>query len=112
MPCLRVAAARSLSLGLAEMLDGEGLPQSRLLSAFIPLVACWTRCRLIVARISPEAGEELASPVACWDADAEGQYPLAVREAVRLEGLHLLRRRDRRLARLRWAWCRIKRTGG
>jgi hypothetical protein len=75
-PChqLQSPAAAALSHGMAELLDGEGLPQSRHLAAFRPLAACWTRCRLL--------GENLEG--GCWNAEAEEQFPLALREAVRL----------------------------
>jgi hypothetical protein len=75
-PCrpLQSPAAAALSHGMAELLDGEGLPHCRHLAALRPLVACWTRCRLI--------GEHLEG--GCWNAEAEEQFPLAVREVVRL----------------------------
>ena len=71
---LRRSAAAALSHGMAELLDGEGLPQCRHLDVFPALVACWTRCRLF--------GEHLGGN--CWTAEAERQFPLALCEAVRL----------------------------
>ena len=71
---LRTAAAAALSHGMAELLDGEGLPQCRDLAEFPLLVACWTRCRWL--------GEDLVC--GCWNAEAEEQYPRALRELVRL----------------------------
>ncbi len=85
-PCaaLRAAAVEALSLGMSEILDGEGLPQSRFLPAFRLLVACWTRCRLIGEAIGHTAGDGDVLQGGCWKAEAEEQFPLAVREAVRL----------------------------
>jgi hypothetical protein len=75
-PCrvLRAPAADALSNGMAELLDGEGLPQCRYLNVFHSLIACWSRCRLVGGHI--EGG--------CWNEAAEAQFPLALREAVRL----------------------------
>ena len=71
---LRRSAAAALSHGLAELLDGEGLPQCRHLDVFPALVACWTRCRLLAEHLGGS----------CWTAEAERQFPLALREVVRL----------------------------
>jgi hypothetical protein len=65
---------QALSAGLAELLDGEGTPHARYLIVQQPLLACWTRVRLLTA----------ASDEPCWDSDAEAQYPYAVREMLRL----------------------------
>jgi hypothetical protein len=75
-PCrdLRGPATAALTLGIAEILDGEGLPHSRYLDEFQSLVACWSRCHLIADHL--EGG--------CWNEAAEAQFPLALREAVRL----------------------------
>ena len=75
-PCrdLRGPATAALTLGIAEILDGEGLPHSRYLDVFQPLVACWSRSRLIAGHF--DGG--------CWNEAAEAQFPLALREAVRL----------------------------
>ena len=75
-PCrvLRAPAAVALSNAMAELLDGEGLPQCRYLDVFHSLIACWSRCRLVGGHI--EGG--------CWNEAAEAQFPLALREAVRL----------------------------
>jgi hypothetical protein len=75
-PCrvLRAPAAVALSNGMAELLDGEGLPQCRYLDVFHSLIACWSRCRLVGRHM--EDG--------CWNEAAEAQFPLALREAVRL----------------------------
>jgi hypothetical protein len=71
---LQRSGSAALSHGMAELVDGEGLPQCRHLAVFPALVACWTRCRLL--------GEYLEG--GCWTAETETQFPLAVREVVRL----------------------------
>jgi hypothetical protein len=68
------SAATALTLGLGEILDGEGLPHCSYLDAFHSLVACWSRCRLLSCQL----------PSGCWNEEAEAQFPLAVREAIRL----------------------------
>jgi hypothetical protein len=72
-PCHALAAAGSaaLSRGMAELLDGEGLPQCRWLAIFRPLLACWTRARTV-------AGKKT------WDSETEVQFVHAVGEAIRL----------------------------
>jgi hypothetical protein len=83
-PCrqLAPAAAKALSTGIAELLDGTGVPQCRFLSIFHRLVAIWTRSRLLAAAAkSLSAGSDVGD---CWDADAEQEFPQAVREALRL----------------------------
>ncbi len=79
--CGRLAgrAAKALSAGISELLDGDGLPQCAYLEIFPRLVACWTRCRLLAAHRSGRA-----TAGNCWDDDAEQQFPLAIREALRL----------------------------
>jgi hypothetical protein len=62
-----------LSAGLAELLDGEGLPHCRYLPAWGPLLACWTRCRAI--------GEVLKH--GCWNGHAEGQYQWLITQSIR-----------------------------
>jgi hypothetical protein len=82
-PCRRLApaAVKSLSTGIAELLDGTGVPQSRYLLIFHRLLACWTRSRLLATAIPVAAKSDLGN---CWDADAEQEFPQAVREALRL----------------------------
>ena len=65
---------RALSIGFEELLDGEGMPQCRYLDVQQPLVACWSRARMLARLV--EGG--------CWNEDAEAQYPLAVREMLRV----------------------------
>ena len=83
-PCRALAplAAEVLSATVADTLDGEGLPHARQLPVFHRLFASWTRCRLLSAAL--ESKPDRATLGACWDNDAEQQYFLAVREAVRL----------------------------
>lgn len=75
-PCRKAAkpARKTLSAGMLELIDGEGLPNSRILDAFRPLLACWTRCRILGERL--EKG--------CSSATAGMQYEWAVRAALRL----------------------------
>ncbi len=72
-PCheLRAIASDALSFGLAEILDGEGLPQSQYLPAFRPVVACWTRCRLIGESLAERALDGEILHQGCWNDDAE-----------------------------------------
>jgi hypothetical protein len=65
-------AARSLSYGLSELLDGEGVPQCRYLSVFRQLLACWTRCSLM----SSESGGK------CFDNDGQLQYEWVIRQSI------------------------------
>ncbi|MCG8449663.1 MAG: hypothetical protein MI725_08795 [Pirellulales bacterium] len=44
---LRTTACDAISEGLNELLNGEGLLQGPYLAFLRPLVACWTRCRLL-----------------------------------------------------------------
>ncbi len=83
-PCrqLAPAAAKSLSLGIAELLDGTGVPQSRFLLIFHRLVASWARSRLLAAAVNLTSAKTGLDN--CWDADAEQEFPQAVREALRL----------------------------
>ncbi len=57
-------AYQVLSEGPAQLLDGEGMPQSCHLHALRPLLACWTRCSAM--------GDSLEG--GCWNEDAETQY--------------------------------------
>jgi hypothetical protein len=67
---------RALSAGMEELLDDEGLPHARHLPHQRALVGAWTRAKLLASK----------SPEAPWDDDCEAQYPLAVRELLRLRG--------------------------
>jgi hypothetical protein len=66
-------AQRALATGMEELLDGEGLPHWRHLPHQQALVACWARARTL----GKLAGSD-------WHEDAESQFPLAVREMLRL----------------------------
>ncbi len=68
---LRAPARAALARGLAELLDGEGLPQGALLPIMRPLWACWIRCRAIGGK-------------ATWDRESEKQFRRLALEAVRL----------------------------
>ena len=67
-------ASRSLSHGIAELLDGEGLPDALYLGVSRSLLACWTRCSMMARA----AGWE------CFDDDGRVQYEWTVRQALRL----------------------------
>ena len=67
-------ARRALSAGLANLLDGEGLPHARHFDRLRPLLACWTRCRALGNRQKRK----------CWSADADARYRQFVRNALRL----------------------------
>ncbi|NUQ63668.1 MAG: hypothetical protein HUU20_14420 [Pirellulales bacterium] len=68
------AARATLSTGLEQLLDGEGLPHGSHLAIFRPLTACWTRCRAMGGRIGK----------GCWSRVAEDQYRWVVRASLRL----------------------------
>jgi hypothetical protein len=76
LPCRKAAktARRILSGGMLELIDGEGLPNSQILDIFRPLMACWTRCRILGRHM--EKG--------CAGAKASHQYEWAIRAALRL----------------------------
>lgn len=67
-------ARLALSAGLADLLDGKGLPHATCFGQLRPLLACWTRCRGLADRLKRK----------CWIADAERQYAYLVRNALRL----------------------------
>ena len=75
-PCRKAAKAarKVLSSGMLELIDGEGLPSSQILDIFSPLMACWTRCRILGRHM--EKG--------CASAKAGYQYEWAIRAALRL----------------------------
>jgi hypothetical protein len=68
------AARSALSAGMSELLDGEGMPHCRYLDIQQPLVACWTRARILASSLGKRG----------WNDEAETQYGLAVREMLRL----------------------------
>lgn len=67
-------ARRTLSAGLNELLDGKGLLHARHFHWLQPLLACWTRCRALGARLKR----------GCWNRKAERQYRRLVRNVFRL----------------------------
>ena len=71
---MQSAAYDTLSVGLLDLLDGEGLLHARHFGQMRPLLACWTRCRAI--------GERMRG--GCWTVEAERQYRWLVRNALRL----------------------------
>lgn len=74
--CQRLAApARDvLSLGLTELLDGEGMPHANHLQVARPLFACWTRCYYLGRTMKRS----------CFTKDAKTQYEWLVRQMLRL----------------------------
>jgi hypothetical protein len=77
------SAARALSFGVCELLDGEGLPHARHLNEMRSLLACWTRCSMMGSATGRD----------CFDEDARNQYEWLVRQALRLcrpDGTHVL----------------------
>jgi len=68
------AARKSLSRGLVELLDGEGLPNCRHLSLLRPLLACWTRSLVMGSQMTKSA----------FSKDAMVQYEWLVLQSLRL----------------------------
>ena len=71
---LSVVARNTLSGGIGELLDGEGLPQARYIETMRPLLGCWTRCGLLSRQ------RELQ----CFKKKAELQYEWFVRQSIRM----------------------------
>ena len=71
---LRDEARSVLTEAITELTDGQGLPHARLLPVLGPLLACWTRSRLLGKRLKGGA----------WSAKAERQYEWMVRHTIRL----------------------------
>jgi hypothetical protein len=69
---LAEAAEATLSQGLIDLLDGEGLPSAKRLSLMRPLLALWTRCGLLAR----------AAKQACFAGDAAEQYSWLVQQAI------------------------------
>ena len=67
-------AREALSLGLTELLDGEGMPHASHLQVARSLLACWTRC-LYMGRTMKRN---------CFTKDAKTQYEWLVRQSMRL----------------------------
>jgi hypothetical protein len=67
-------ARQSLSESILAVLDGKGVPHGRLLPVLGPLVACWTRVRLLGAELKGGS----------WTKEAETQYQWLVRRTLQL----------------------------
>jgi hypothetical protein len=48
--CLAKGGRREVSSGVFELVDSSGLPKAGLLPLVRPLLACWTRCRILANR--------------------------------------------------------------
>ena len=74
--CRKLArqARAVLSVGLVDLLDGQGMPHACELAALRPLLASWTRCRAM--------GETMKK--GCFNAAAEEQYQWLIRQSLRL----------------------------
>lgn len=71
---MRKAATSALRFGTQELLDGEGLLNSRHVDRTRELLACWTRCSLMASTASWD----------CFDQESRTQYEWAVRQSLRL----------------------------
>lgn len=67
-------ARNELQVGVAEMLDNDGLPHARILSECGWLLACWTRCCRLADRMDTE----------CLDVDTQLQFGYFLRQMMRL----------------------------
>ena len=80
---LRMPAREALTEGLAELSNGNGLVQGDYLGVQRPLLACWTRCRVL--------GKQLKK--GCWSRKANEQFQWMVTHSLALsspEGTPLL----------------------
>ncbi|MBC8354205.1 MAG: hypothetical protein H8E66_19605 [Planctomycetes bacterium] len=68
------SASETLSFGLTELLDGEGMPHSNYFEATRGLFACWTRCHSIGSTMKRS----------CFTKDAKTQYEWLIRQMMRL----------------------------
>ncbi len=71
---LAAPARDALSFGLAELLDGEGMPHANHLPVARALFACWTRCYYMGRTMQRN----------CFTKDAKIQYEWLVRQMLRL----------------------------
>ena len=69
---LKNAAVEALCEGLLELLNGEGLPRGQHLSIARPLLACWTRCRLLSKQVKKDG----------WSRKAEEQFRWLVSQSL------------------------------
>ena len=74
--CRKLArqARAVLSVGLVDLLDGQGMPHAGELVSMRPLLASWTRCRAMGATMKK----------GCFNTDAEAQYQWLIRQSLRL----------------------------
>lgn len=77
---MRKPARKALSRGLADLLNGEGLPSWADLAIARPLLASWTRCAAIGREMQSRRGDGRD----CWDAAAADQYRWFVLASLRL----------------------------
>ena len=70
---LRAAAHEALTEGIAELTNGNGLVQGEYLGYFRPLLACWTRCRVLSGQLKKN-----------WHRKTEEQYQWLVTHALGL----------------------------
>lgn len=105
-PCrdLRASARGELSTAIVELLDGEGMIGSKHLDEMVPLLASWTRCRMM--------GENWKK--GAWNSDAEVQYEWAVRQALRFlrsDGAPVFSRNSRGRLDLELFQASLRQTG-
>lgn len=87
--CVALAgsARETLSLGLTELLDGEGIPHANYFDASRGLFACWTRCYYIGRTMKQS----------CFTTDATTEYEWLIRQMMRLcrnDGVQVLSSED------------------
>ncbi len=70
----RAAARDALSEGIAELTNGNGQVQGEYLGHLRPLLACWTRCRLIGSQTKKS----------CWNRKSDEQYQWMITHALGL----------------------------
>jgi len=70
---LRAAAYETLSEGLAELTNGNGLVQGEYLGYQRPLLGCWTRCRVLAAQLKKD-----------WTKKTDELFQWAVTHSIRL----------------------------
>ena len=68
---------QSLSQGIVELLDGQGMSHARHLNLVRPLLACWTRCGYLGKTMRPY----------CFASQAKTQYEWLVLQTLRLSRL-------------------------
>ncbi|MBN2218011.1 MAG: hypothetical protein JW719_11610 [Pirellulales bacterium] len=73
--CRKMArrARRSLSAGMIDLLDGQGLPRAEHMPLLRPLLACWTRCRALAHGMKKD----------CFTRRAGEQFDWAVQQSLR-----------------------------